>query len=107
MSDEENKEITLAMIRDISKIEDGEYLISYSSEFSETPEYDTITLEEARKIFEGTNLTQEEFEYNIVPYLDSKEAETLFLELITPLPEPVIDSTLDTEDILSENTMKP
>lgn len=78
------KEISFEMIRSIEKRNDtnGEYLVAYSSSFSETPEFDTISLEEARNIFEGVNISAKEFTYNFLPYLNEKEGLLLYSELV-------------------------
>ncbi len=75
IAQDEDVEITASMVRGIDKMGEDEYLISYSSEYSETPEHDTITLAEARKIFSG--FTEEAFRYDVIPYLEGEEADDL------------------------------
>jgi len=71
--------ITLSDIRDITfqEKEDGDYefLVSYSSQYSETPEYDTFNKETIQEMFK--NIPQEEFSFNVVPYLEGKELEKM------------------------------
>lgn len=51
------------------------FLIAYSSEYSETPSYDTFSKEEIQELFKDMSI--EEFKYNIVPYLEGEELKKM------------------------------
>jgi hypothetical protein len=80
-----SSEIGLSDIRGITlqEKEDGDYefLVSYSFQYSETPEYDTFNKTVIQKMFK--DMSQDEFRFNIVPYLDGKELENM-LDAVYP-----------------------
>ncbi len=58
------------------------FLIAYSSEYSETPSYDTFSQEAIQELFKDMPI--EDFKHNIVPYLKSEELKEM-LDAIYPL----------------------
>ncbi len=67
-------------IGSISKINDDEFLIKYSSSYSETPEADTLSKKEIREVYKGFN--EEEFRFNVIPYLEGEEEDIMVEDVL-------------------------
>ena len=78
------------------------FLIAYSSEYSETPSYDTFSKEEIQELFKDMPI--EEFEYNIVPYLEGEELEKMIDAVYPSRNENIaIQDELETSAVDSKN----
>ncbi len=78
------------------------FLITYSSEHSETPSYDTFSKEEIQELFKDMPI--EEFKYNIVPYLEGEELEKMTDVVYPSRNENItIQGELETSTVNSEN----
>jgi len=67
--------LSIDMVRGLDLEEDGNVFVSYTSSFSESPEYDTFKIETIQNLFK--DMSEEEFKFNIVPYLGGEDLDNL------------------------------